>query len=203
MTVGLVLDEVFLGHTPLVHHPERPERLAAIGRALTEHGFVATAERLPPRRVRDFEIGRIHAAGYLADLERTVPGRTGWLDEDTYFSPGTWPATLAAAGGAVDLVQASVSGRLPRGMAIVRPPGHHATPDHAMGFCLLNNVAIAAAAARAAGMARVAIVDWDVHHGNGTQEAFWQDPDVLFVSIHQALLYPATGSVEEVGWGPG
>ncbi len=204
MTVGLVLDEVFLGHTPLVHHPERPERVAAIGRALTQHGFVSTAERVPLRHVRDFEIGRVHAAGYLADLERTVPGRSGWLDEDTYFSAGSWEAAqLAAAGGAVDLVEASVSGRLPRGLAVVRPPGHHATPDRAMGFCLLNNVAIAAAAARAAGLARVAVVDWDVHHGNGTQEAFWQDPDVLFVSTHQFPYYPGSGAAEEIGGGSG
>jgi acetoin utilization deacetylase AcuC-like enzyme len=203
MTVGIVLDEVFLGHRARGEHPERPERLAAVARALSEHGLASRGSRLPTRAVTPDEIGRVHTAGYLADLEREVPGRTGHLDEDTFFSPGTWPAALAAAGGAVDLTLASIEGRLPRGLAVVRPPGHHATPDHAMGFCLLNNVGIAAAAARAAGVPRVAIVDWDVHHGNGTQDIFYSDPNVLFVSTHQWPLYPGTGASTEVGAGAG
>ena len=203
MRVGVVLDELFLGHEPPGPHPERPERARAIGRGLFDHGLHDRGERLHTRRAREEELGRVHRAGYLADLERQVPGRSGWLDEDTYFSPGTWPAALAAAGGAIDLVHASLDGRCPRGLAIVRPPGHHATPDHAMGFCLLNNVAIAAAAARAEGASRVAIVDWDVHHGNGTQDAFWEDPSVLFISTHQYPFYPGSGAASEIGGGAG
>jgi acetoin utilization deacetylase AcuC-like enzyme len=203
MTVGIVLDEVFLGHRARGEHPERPERVAAVAAALQAHGLAERGTRLPTRAVRDEEIGRVHAGRYFSDLERTVPGRSGHLDEDTFFSPGTWPAALAAAGGAVDLTLASIDGRLPRGLAVVRPPGHHATPDRAMGFCLFNNIAIAAAAARAAGVARVAIVDWDVHHGNGTQDIFYEDPSVLFISTHQSPLYPGTGASREVGAGAG
>ncbi len=199
MKVGFVLDEVFLGHRPLGAHPERPERLLAVGRALAEAGLAEQGDRLPIRPAAGDELGRVHSGGYLSELERTVPGRSGYLDQDTYFSPGSWEAALAAAGAAVDLTLASISGRCPRGLAIVRPPGHHATPDRSMGFCLLNNVAVAAAAARAAGCARVAIVDWDVHHGNGTQDAFWNDPAVLYVSTHQYPFYPGSGAATEVG----
>lgn len=203
LNVGVIIDEVFLGHVPEGMHPERPERLAAAARALTENGVRERAALLPTRKASDEELGRVHTAGYLADLERLVPGRSGWLDEDTYFSPGSWPAVLAAAAGAVDLTRASIDGRLARGLAVIRPPGHHAMPGHAMGFCLVNNVAVAAAAARAAGMARVAIVDWDVHHGNGTQDIFWSDPNVLFISTHQYPFYPGSGASAEIGGGAG
>src|SRR5262249_58681945 len=136
-------------------------------------------------------------------LSREVPGRTGYLDGDTFFSPGSWRAALAAAGSAIDLTRAVVDGRLRRGLAVVRPPGHHAEPDRAMGFCLFNNVAIAAAAARAAGCARVAVMDWDVHHGNGTQAAFWRDPTVMYLSTHQFPFYPGTGAATDIGEGAG
>src|SRR6185312_5987499 len=118
---------------------------------------------------------------------------------DTYFSPGTWAAARAAAGSACELAQRVMRGELSRGIAVVRPPGHHATRDRAMGFCLLNNVAAAAAAARAGGAARVAILDWDVHHGNGTQDIFWDDPNVLYLSVHQFPFYPGTGAATELG----
>src|SRR5215470_9472159 len=201
--VGVVIDELFLGHVPQGLHPERPERLAAVARALAENGLRDRAKLGPARAAAADDLTRVHELSYLADLERLVPGRTGWLDEDTYFSPGSWKAALAAAGGAADLARAVVDGKLDRGLAVVRPPGHHATPGRAMGFCLLNNVAVAAAAARAAGLARVAIIDWDVHHGNGTQDIFWTDPNVLFVSSHQYPFYPGTGASIEVGGGEG
>jgi acetoin utilization deacetylase AcuC-like enzyme len=203
MQVGFVIDDLFLGHEPPSDHPERPERLRAIGTALAEHGLASRGTRLPTRAATDEELGRVHEAATLAELERHLPGRRGWLDEDTYFSPGSWKAALAAAGAAVDLTLASVDDRLPRGIAIVRPPGHHATPSRPMGFCLLNNVAIAAAAARARGCARVAIVDWDVHHGNGTQDAFYADPTVLYASTHQYPFYPGSGASTEIGLGAG
>jgi acetoin utilization deacetylase AcuC-like enzyme len=203
MKVGLILDELFLGHRAELDHPERPERLLAIGQALAAAGLEQRAVRLKLRAAVGDELERVHTASYLSDLERTVPGRTGYLDEDTFFSPGSWDAALAAAGGAVDLALAALSGRFPRGLAVVRPPGHHATPDRSMGFCLINNVAVAAAAARAAGCARVAIVDWDVHHGNGTQDAFWDDPTVLYASTHQHPFYPGTGAADEIGGGAG
>jgi len=133
----------------------------------------------------------------------TVRGKSGWLDEDTYFGLGTWNAAVRAAGASVDLAVASVRGEHPRGIAVVRPPGHHAEADRAMGFCLFNNVAVAARAAQAAGAARVAIVDWDVHHGNGTQHIFEEDPTVLYTSLHQYPCYPGTGAVSEQGRGRG
>lgn len=157
---------------------------------------------IEPRDATDDELVRVHAASYLEDLAR-LAGREGNLDADTYLAPDSIAAARRAAGSACALVEAMLSGRAPRGVALLRPPGHHARPDQAMGFCLLNNVAIAAAHARAQGVSRVAIIDWDVHHGNGTEEMFWEDPSVLYVSVHQAPFYPGTGDAEDVGEGDG
>jgi acetoin utilization deacetylase AcuC-like enzyme len=203
MSVGLVLDEVFLTHRPHDVHPERPERLLAVGKALADAGLVERSERLPVRSATDEELGRVHDPALLSLLERELPGKSGYLDGDTYFSPGSWAAARAAAAAAVDLAEASVSGRAPRGLAVVRPPGHHATPTRSMGFCIFNNVAVAARAARAAGCARVAVLDWDVHHGNGTQDAFYADPSVLYLSTHQWPFYPGSGASDEIGEGAG
>jgi acetoin utilization deacetylase AcuC-like enzyme len=201
--VAYAIDEVFLGHRSPPGHPERPERLVAVRDGLVRAGFAARGKQVPVRRVREEEIGLVHTAAYLSDVTRAVPGHSGYLDEDTFFSPGSWEAALAAAGAAVDLTRASLDGQFARGFGVVRPPGHHAEPDRAMGFCILNNVAIAAACARARGAARVAIVDWDVHHGNGTQAAFWRDPSVMYISTHQSPLYPGTGMSDEIGEGEG
>jgi acetoin utilization deacetylase AcuC-like enzyme len=141
----------------------------------------------------------VHSAAYLEELARVVPGKSGWLDADTYFSPDTWDAARAAAGSTAQLALDVLHGELAHGISVVRPPGHHATRDRAMGFCLLNNAAVAAAAVRAQGAARVAILDWDVHHGNGTQDIFWNDPDVLYLSVHQFPFYPGTGAATEIG----
>jgi acetoin utilization deacetylase AcuC-like enzyme len=197
--LGYVLDEIFVQHRAPSGHPERPARAEAIRDALIAAGIAARGTQVTPRAASDEELARVHGAGYLTDLERTVPGRSGWLDPDTYFSPGTWDAALAAAGSTTELATRVLAGELSQGLAVVRPPGHHATRDRAMGFCLLNNVAVAAAAVRSAGAARVAIVDWDVHHGNGTQDIFWNDPSVLYLSVHQFPYYPGTGAPTEVG----
>ncbi|HEU0034137.1 MAG TPA: histone deacetylase [Kofleriaceae bacterium] len=200
--LGYVLDEIFVQHRAPSGHPERPARAEAIRDALIDAGIAERGERLPTRPATYEELARVHSARFLTELEKVVPGKTGWLDPDTYYSPGTWDAARAAAGTSVELTTGVLEGRFAQGIAVVRPPGHHATHDRAMGFCLLNNVAAAAAAARAAGAARVAIVDWDVHHGNGTQDIFWTDPSVLYLSVHQFPYYPGTGAPTEIG-GPG
>src|SRR5690606_23349026 len=184
-------------------HPERPERVIAAGEALREAGLERLGAPVPVRPAAPEELARVHDPAYLADLESALPERSGWLDADTYFGPESWDAARGAAGVRADLAAAVMDGRFQRGLALVRPPGHHAEADRAMGFCLLNNAAVAAAAARAAGAARVAILDWDVHHGNGTQAIFYGDPDVLYLSVHQFPLYPGTGAPEETGRGAG
>jgi acetoin utilization deacetylase AcuC-like enzyme len=197
--LGYVLDEVFVQHRAPSGHPERPARAEAIRDALVAAGIAQHGTQVAIRPATDEELVRVHAASYVEELEHTVPGKSGWLDPDTYFSPGTWDAVRAAAGSASELATRVLDGRLSQGIAVVRPPGHHATVAQAMGFCLINNVAVATAAARAAGAGRVAIVDWDVHHGNGTQDIFWNDPDVLYMSVHQFPYYPGTGAPTEIG----
>jgi len=199
VALGYVLDELFVQHRAPSGHPERPARVEAVRDALIAAGIAARGTHVPVRAATDEELARVHAASFLDDLERVVPGGVGWLDPDTYFSPGTWDAARAAAGSACQLATSVIRGEYAQGLAVVRPPGHHATRDRAMGFCLLNNVAAAAAAARAEGAARVAIVDWDVHHGNGTQDIFWDDPDVLYLSVHQFPYYPGSGAPTEIG----
>jgi acetoin utilization deacetylase AcuC-like enzyme len=205
-TIAVVSDPLFLEHRAPEGHPERPERLAAAERALLaisqDHQTSTTIRRLPARDATGDELGRVHTETYLDALTR-IRGRDGYLDGDTYFTPLSSEAALRAAGGCVAMVDSLLDGAATTGLALVRPPGHHARPDTAMGFCLLNNIAVAAAHARARGAARVAIVDWDVHHGNGTQEIFYRDPSVLFISLHQFPFYPGTGSTEEVGTGDG
>jgi acetoin utilization deacetylase AcuC-like enzyme len=197
--LGYILDEIFVQHRAPSGHPERPARVEAVRDALVAAGIAERGVRVAPRSATDDELVRVHRASYLDELAKQVPGRSGWLDPDTYYSPGTWDAARAAAGSVCELATEVLHGQLTHGIAVVRPPGHHATRDRAMGFCLLNNVAAAAAAARAAGAARIAIVDWDVHHGNGTQDIFWDDPSVLYLSVHQFPYYPGTGAPTELG----
>jgi acetoin utilization deacetylase AcuC-like enzyme len=195
----LVDDARFDRHAPLGHHPERPERLTAARAAISR--VTARFERTAARAATDDELARVHDPRFVERLTK-VRGQ-GYLDPDTYVSPHSVEVARLAAGSLVELVDAMIDDRGPRAVALVRPPGHHACPARAMGFCLLNNVAVAAAQARARGLDRVAIVDWDVHHGNGTQEMFWRDPHVLYLSTHQAPFYPGTGEVGDVGEGDG
>ena len=133
----------------------------------------------------------------------TLRGQNGYLDPDTYVSSESVDIARLAAGSLAAMVEAMITGPVPKGVALLRPPGHHARPAQAMGFCLLNNVAVAAAHARTLGISRVAVVDWDVHHGNGTQEMFWREPGVMYLSTHQFPFYPGTGDVDEIGVGEG
>jgi acetoin utilization deacetylase AcuC-like enzyme len=199
----LVDDARFDRHAPRGHHPERPERLSAGRDAIAR--MVARGvrfERVSVRAATNDELVRVHDAQFLDALAR-MRGEAGYLDPDTYVSADSVEVARLAAGSLVAMVDAIVDGPTKKGAALLRPPGHHARPARAMGFCLLNNVAVAAAHARARGLERIAVVDWDVHHGNGTQEIFWNDPHVLYVSTHQSPFYPGTGDAEEVGLGEG
>jgi acetoin utilization deacetylase AcuC-like enzyme len=199
-TLAIVDDPRFDLHRAEGPHPERPARLDAARAGLRAALGDSAGISLEARTASPDELAVVHAAPYLRDLERTLDGHPrGRLDEDTYFGPETREAAWYAAGGAIQLAEALMAGTSRRALALLRPPGHHAEPDRAMGFCLLNNIALAARAAQRAGARRVAIIDWDVHHGNGTQHAFEQDPDVLFVSLHQWPLYPGTGGPHEIG----
>ena len=204
LKTGLCSDQRFRNHVSPPDHPERPDRLVAIERRLDERGLRTRCQPVAARLATQEELERVHDAAYLRSLEQRVgvPGASGWLDPDTYYSPGSWTAALLAAGAAVELAERVHRGELDNALGLVRPPGHHATRSRAMGFCLLNNVAVAAGALRARG-ARVAIVDFDVHHGNGTQDIFYDDPEVLYASTHQYPFYPGTGDVDERGAGRG
>jgi acetoin utilization deacetylase AcuC-like enzyme len=187
-------------HDPPGGHPESPSRLAA-ARAGIDSSGVELVEREAREATRE-ELERVHPAGYLDALEAAAePG--GWLDADTWIGPGSLRAARLAAGAGSEAVADVLAGRASAAFCPVRPPGHHAGFAQPMGFCLMNSVAIAAEAARAAGVERVCILDWDVHHGNGTQDVFAEDPDVLLVSLHQSGLWPGTGREDERGIGAG
>jgi acetoin utilization deacetylase AcuC-like enzyme len=196
----LVASERFEEHTTPPGHPERPERARIFDEIAAHWRELSTQVELPRPATRD-ELLRVHAASYLERLEATR-GRAAALDPDTYTSPETIDVALLAAGATIQAVEHAIA-RRDSAFALVRPPGHHAERDRAMGFCIFNNVAVAAAAALANGLARVAIVDIDVHHGNGTQWMFYDDPRVLYVSTHQFPFYPGTGAADEVGDGAG
>ena len=197
----LVLDDPrFDAHRASGAHPERPERLTAARAALASSG--RTTAPVLARAVTRTEAEAIHHAEYV-DVLHGLRGKSAQVDGDTFVAPGSVDAAELAAGGLVELVDQLLSGTTTKGLALVRPPGHHARPSGGMGFCLLNNVAIAAAHARRRGVKRVLVLDWDVHHGNGTQDAFFGDPSVLYASTHQFPFYPGTGAALERGSGDG
>jgi acetoin utilization deacetylase AcuC-like enzyme len=200
--LALVDDPLFLEHKALDFHPERPERLEAARVGLENATLALDRLALPPRDATDDELDRVHREEYITLLGQAA-GKRGHLDADTYFNTSSVAAARRAAGGAIALVDSLLSGDASHGLALLRPPGHHALSDRAMGFCILNNVAVAAAHARARGAERVFVLDWDVHHGNGTQEIFYDDPSVLYASLHQFPFYPGTGAHDEVGSGDG
>lgn len=202
---GLVYHPAYLEHDMGFGHPESPNRLRAIVQRLEESGVAARLIRIEPRKAEDEWITQVHAPNYLASLNRQAPtsGRVS-LDPDTSMSPGTLQAAYLAAGGALAAVDAIMAQQVDHVFCAVRPPGHHAEAGRAMGFCFLNNVAIAARyLQKKYGLTRVLIVDWDVHHGNGTQHSFADDPSILFFSTHQYPHYPGTGRGTERGKGAG
>lgn len=204
-TTGLVYHPAYLEHDMGPGHPESPNRLRAIMQRLEQSGTAARLTKIEPRKAEDEWITQIHTPHYVASLQQYAPksGRVS-LDPDTSMSPGSLTAAYLAAGGALAAVDAIMAKQVDHVFCAVRPPGHHAEAGHAMGFCLFNNVAIAARyAQKKHGLQRVLIVDWDVHHGNGTQHSFEEDPSVLFFSVHQYPHYPGSGRATEQGHGDG
>ena len=202
--VGYVYDPIYLEHD-VSGHPESAGRLRAVMSHLESAGVLGRLEALTPRDATIDDLALVHD-GSLIERVRAATGGPGsrWLDPDTYVVPRSFEAGLRAAGGVLAAVDAVLDGDVIRAFSLVRPPGHHATPDRAMGFCLFNNVAIAAAHLLAwRGLERIAIIDFDVHHGNGTQDAFYTDGRVLYFSTHQHPFYPGTGDWRETGDGPG
>jgi acetoin utilization deacetylase AcuC-like enzyme len=195
-----------LEHDPRVHmpeHPDTPERLTAIERDLDAHEWLGWERRTAPS-VSVAELELVHSVRHVERIRELSLAGGGAIDGDTFVGVPSFRAALHAAGGACAMTRALMAGESTLGFAGVRPSGHHATPDRAMGFCLFNNTAIAAALAIGElGARRVLILDWDVHHGNGTAEAFRRRADVLFISIHQSGIYPGTGPLSDVGSGPG
>jgi acetoin utilization deacetylase AcuC-like enzyme len=209
MPLTLFTSPRFADHLTPPGHPERVERLEVMQAVASEFRAGGGDVREPRPASRD-ELARVHGRDYIGLIAETA-GRATALDPDTFTSPDTYDVACLAAGAAVTAVEHVLGPPegghhghpRPRALALVRPPGHHAESDRAMGFCFFNNIAVAAAHARANGVDRVAIVDFDVHHGNGTQWAFYTDPAVLFISSHQFPYYPGTGAATEIGTGPG
>jgi acetoin utilization deacetylase AcuC-like enzyme len=198
--VGFITSEVYLNHRPYGFHPERPERLQAIWQALKERNLWQELEHIEPVKAEDQDITEVHTPEYLTTIKRAT---AGYLDPDTYFSEGSLEAALYAVGAVKKAIELAKEGVITRAFLALRPPGHHATPSRAMGFCIFNNVAIGAKLAQKAGFQRVFIVDFDVHHGNGTEEAFYEDDTVYYFSTHQYPHYPGTGDTHSRGRGRG
>lgn len=197
--VGLVYDPVYLEHDT-GDHVENIRRLTTTVDLLEESQLKDKLVLLSPRAATIDELSKVHAKEYIAQVEQKCVSGGGWLDPDTVASSGSYKAASYAAGGVIVAVDAVMSKRVHHAFALVRPPGHHATCWHAMGFCLFNNVAVAAKYALSQyDLERVLIIDFDVHHGNGTQDTFYADPNVLFFSTHQYPFYPGTGSIDETG----
>jgi acetoin utilization deacetylase AcuC-like enzyme len=202
MTTLLLTHPACLEHDTGYGHPERADRLRAIDDALAAPVFKRLIREQAP--LADLAaIERLHPEAYVEMVRAAIPKHDhAWLDPDTVVSPGSWEAALRATGATLYAVDQVMAGKADNAFCAVRPPGHHAEPSRAMGFCLFNSVAVAALHARAKhGAKRVAVVDFDVHHGNGTQAAFWTDKDLFYGSTHQMPLFPGTGAVDETGVG--
>ena len=205
VTGFLVADDACRGHLVGRTHPEKPERYDAIMDKLARAGLLDRMQRAEVRTATDAELLLCHTAEYLKTARRDVDSGSHYLSTgDTDITPDSWDVAARAAGGVLNAVDAVLTGNARNAFCAVRPPGHHANAGRGMGFCLFNNVAIAARyAQKRYGVARVLIVDWDVHHGNGTQDIFYRDPSVFFFSTHQWPLYPGTGRADETGEDPG
>ena len=200
---GVVTDPLYIKHDPGMGHPESPDRLRAIYSLIEKEGILKKCAAVMPRPATEEEICRVHAPEYYKRITE-CDGRSVMLDPDTATSPDSFKAAELAAGGCLKLTEQVVGAGVDRGYALIRPPGHHAERGRAMGFCLFNNVAIAAEHALSKlGCKKVLIIDWDLHHGNGTMHSFYDRKDVLYFSTHQYPYYPGTGALQDVGAGDG
>jgi len=202
MPVAVITDPRYLEHDTGPAHPECPERLKILYGSL--HPLESHLHSLPPRLAAFQELSLVHSPGYLRNLQKTADKGGGLLDPDTPVSPESFEVARLAAGGTLRAVEWVLEESDRQAFVLCRPPGHHAEPDRGMGFCLINNIAVAARyLQKNYGLSRILIVDWDVHHGNGTQRAFYGENSVLFFSTHQFPYYPGSGDIEEIGFGPG
>lgn len=201
MKVGFAYHPVYLKHDT-GQHVENARRLEAIISHLEQTGLKQQLTPIEPRAASVEELSLVHQEQHILHVHDVAQRGGGWLDPDTVMSPDSYEAALYAAGGTIRATEAVMDGEAGSAFALVRPPGHHATATRAMGFCLFNNVAVAAKhAIRKYNLERIAIIDFDVHHGNGTQEVFYDDPQVLYISTHQSPFYPGTGAITETGGG--
>jgi len=205
MSFALAADTLCETHDPGRGHPEQPARFRAVMDALTAAGLVEKATRLTPRDATRDDLALVHTPRYLALAEEEIHHGAAQLSTgDTQVGEHSWTAALRAAGSALTAIDAVCTGKAARAFAVVRPPGHHAGADYGMGFCVVNNIALAARhAQRRHAIGKVLVVDWDVHHGNGTQDIFYEDGTVFFCSTHQHPWYPGTGAAAETGRGAG
>ncbi len=198
MTTALYRSPVFAEHDE-PSHVENQRRLLTVDAALERGGLLATHPQPAFEAATVEQLARVHDPNYIEALARAAQQGGGWIDGDTYLGPRSFEVASLASGAAISAVDGALNGNAKQGFVLARPPGHHARPSIGMGFCLFDTIAVGAAHALASGLERVAIVDWDVHHGNGTQEIFWSSPNVFFASMHQWPLYPGTGAASETG----
>lgn len=204
VATGFIFSEDFISHNanPKIPHFENSDRILACLNKLTQTSYFGSLYSPKLKDVDPTFYKEIHSRNQLQRIEDSKNKR-GYFDSDTPFTENSWLAAYSAANSGITLADALISGKIKNGFSLLRPPGHHAEHNRIMGFCMLNNVAIAARYLQKNGFKRIFIIDWDVHHGNGTQEIFYRDPNVFYLSIHQFPFYPMTGHSEEIGYGDG
>lgn len=201
---GIVYDTRYLLHVPIDYHPESPHRLEAIYSMLEKEGFTQRLKEIHPRFATEEEISLVHSSAYIKKIENLIENCPTYLDADTYICQESYQTAKLAVGAVLECIGQIVSGNVTNAFAFIRPPGHHAEPERAMGFCIFNNAAIGARfAQKKYNLKKILIIDFDLHHGNGTQWAFYDDPSVLYFSTHQYPYYPGTGHFQEIGEGEG